>query len=1083
MILFDILYNITIYPIEFIIEIVFYLFNNVFKSGYATSLFFLSLIINFISLPLYNIAESWQAKERAIQEKMKPMIDNIKAVYKGDQRYLLIRTCQRINGYKTIYAFRGTLGLLIQIPFFLAAYNFIHNLSGLQLGSFLLIKDFSKPDGILNIGDISVNILPFIMTLFSLLAGLVYSKKLRFKESLPLYIVSLIFLVLLYNSPSGLVFYWTLNCLFSLIKNIFIEYKLYKTLVYKIKNKFDKKENFNNIYKIFICLSLYLIIIASIFDNTNNINNSNNNINNTNNIVINKYFLVIFGILVLLSILLNGQFIYFIKNKILTSKTLKNIINISTIIITIAFIILSILGNVERKGYLGIGSLIRDVEATYNYNMRVSYYDKTFRNNDIYGVIVNTNKLDSNIFSIEFEKYGSPFGIVKLNDDIKNIDKIEVYYKLFVKSIFLAIFILFITLFILFNNIYKYIFNIFNNIISDSFLEKRNLLIISSCLVISVLSGLFIPCQLIGSSPAEFEHPFNLIFQNLSMSLGLFLFYPIFIYILFSQKVKNFITLVFIFLSSIVLINAFIFVGNYGYITSDFIFDNAELLKASNKDIFFNIISIIIVFSTVLFVILKNKRILINIYFIILIVLIGISIYNIFNIIKEHNYIIYAEKEDTQTKNTQKIFKLSKTGKNIFVFFLDLGSSSYWHDIIEKHEKYKIGLDGFVFFPNNVSFSSHTLTVASLYGGYDYLPYEISANGCYNLEEKHNQALLTISLALEKYNYKSTMLNIPYANFQLYNYLNIHTNIKAYDNNTIYEYSINKYFNRQTNDYNNSEYTKNKKIMRFSIFRMLPINLRYDFYDDKGWFLNSLNINSSIFTYAMLNYTKDFININENGNYYNVIHNDITHEPFYFTSDFLPYMELKGVDKKDLDIYKDDVSVVHFYANIASINCITNFITYLKKNNIYDNTKIIIVSDHGRNVNTKAFDKNIEFANWYNALLMYKDFNSKGEIKIDTNFMTIADTPYLATKHISNIKNPFNNKLITNDYKTNGVFIIESIGVSPSEHFTNKFRFYNFYYVKDNIFDINNWKKFEINWETKENKEIELESAIKAQIR
>lgn len=113
MILFDILYNITIYSIEFIIEIVFYLFNNVFKSGYATSLFFLSLIINFISLPLYNIAESWQAKERAIQEKMKPMIDNIKAVYKGDQRYLLIRACQRINGYKTIYAFRGTLGLLI----------------------------------------------------------------------------------------------------------------------------------------------------------------------------------------------------------------------------------------------------------------------------------------------------------------------------------------------------------------------------------------------------------------------------------------------------------------------------------------------------------------------------------------------------------------------------------------------------------------------------------------------------------------------------------------------------------------------------------------------------------------------------------------------------------------------------------------------------------------------------------------------------------------------------------------------------------------------------------------------------------
>ncbi|TXJ30240.1 hypothetical protein EPJ69_11800 [Brachyspira aalborgi] len=355
------------------------------------------------------------------------------------------------------------------------------------------------------------------------------------------------------------------------------------------------------------------------------------------------------------------------------------------------------------------------------------------------------------------------------------------------------------------------------------------------------------------------------------------------------------------------------------------------------------------------------------------------------------------------------------------------------------------------------------------------MPYEISTNGGYNLKEKHNQALLTIPLALEKYNYKSTMLNIPYANFQLYNYLNIYTNIKAYDNNTIYEYSINKYLNVQTNDYANNN-SFNKKIMRFSIFRMLPINLRYDFYDDKGWFLNSLNINSSIFTYAMLNYTKYFININENGNYYNVIHNDITHEPFYFTSDFLPHLKLNKVNDADIIVYKDDNSVRHFYANVASMNILTNFINFLKRNYIYDNTKIIILSDHGGRLNTTLFaDTNINFINGYNALLMYKDFNSKGEIKIDTNFMTIADTPYLATKHISNIKNPFNNKLITNDYKTNGAYMID-LSSSPKveDQFSNAYNFKEYYYVKDNIFDINNWKKFQINWKTKENKEIEL---------
>ena len=224
----------------------------------------------------------------------------------------------------------------------------------------------------------------------------------------------------------------------------------------------------------------------------------------------------------------------------------------------------------------------------------------------------------------------------------------------------------------------------------------------------------------------------------------------------------------------------------------------------------------------------------------------------------------------------------------------------------------------------------------------------------------------------------------------------------------------------------------------------------------------------------MLLSTDYFINIKQSGNYYNSLYNMITHEPDFFSSDFLPYSELKEVDNKDLIIYKDNNSVRHFYANIASINCITNFITYLKKNNIYDNTKIIIVSDHGRNVNTKAFDKNIEFANWYNALLMYKDFNSKGEIKIETNFMTIADTPYLATKHLDKAKNPSTENIITNDYKNNGVYLINVNTWKSEGQFSNRYNFNQYYYVKDNIFDINNWKKFQINWKTKETKEIEL---------
>ena len=260
MIILDILYNITIYPIEFLIETLFFLFYRIFNFSFSISILFLSLSINLISLPLYNIAESWQAKERNLRNKMQPIIDNIKHVYKGDQRYLLIKTCHRINKYKTVYTFIGILGLLIQIPFFIAAYHFIYNLTNLSEGHFLFIKDFSMPDNLINISNIHINILPITMTVFSLLSANVYSKKLNFKESMPIYITSLIFLILLYNSPSGLLFYWNINCLFSLIKNIILEYKLmHKKPISKILN--------------IVCIPILIILIIISYINKTDIKN------------------------------------------------------------------------------------------------------------------------------------------------------------------------------------------------------------------------------------------------------------------------------------------------------------------------------------------------------------------------------------------------------------------------------------------------------------------------------------------------------------------------------------------------------------------------------------------------------------------------------------------------------------------------------------------------------------------------------------------------------------------------------------------------------------------------------------------
>jgi len=228
------LYMIFIYPVYMFVEFVFFLANNITDDYIGFSIVLLSITVNVICLPIYNVAEGWQEKERTVQKKLKSKIADIKAVFSGDERYMILSTYYRQNKYHPLYAMRGMFALLIQIPFFIAAYKLLSGLPMLNNTSFWFLKDLSKPDRLLYVAGMHINVLPILMTFINVVASMVYSKGLVVKEKLQLYITAVIFLVLLYNSPSGMVFYWTLNNIFSLFKNIFYRIKLNKKIWYFI---------------------------------------------------------------------------------------------------------------------------------------------------------------------------------------------------------------------------------------------------------------------------------------------------------------------------------------------------------------------------------------------------------------------------------------------------------------------------------------------------------------------------------------------------------------------------------------------------------------------------------------------------------------------------------------------------------------------------------------------------------------------------------------------------------------------------------------------------------------------------------
>jgi YidC/Oxa1 family membrane protein insertase len=228
--MFDILYTIIIYPIGQILEFIFVFFQKIFRE-IGLSVLGISAAISLLSLPLYTVAEKWQKIERDTKRKLKPKIDTIKAVFKGDEQYMILSVYYRQNHYHPVYAMRSTFGLLIQIPFFIAAYSFLSHLEALKGASFFFVSDMSVPDAFLLIGNQRINFLPILMTVLNCGSAAMYARNFPTKEKLQLYLIALVFLVLLYNAPSGLVIYWTMNNVFSLLKNF------YQAFNFKYKNR------------------------------------------------------------------------------------------------------------------------------------------------------------------------------------------------------------------------------------------------------------------------------------------------------------------------------------------------------------------------------------------------------------------------------------------------------------------------------------------------------------------------------------------------------------------------------------------------------------------------------------------------------------------------------------------------------------------------------------------------------------------------------------------------------------------------------------------------------------------------------
>ena len=195
----------------------------------------LAVVVRILIFPIAQVALKKNAKMIADQAKLKPLIKEAQARYKGDvvKSHEATMEIYREHGVNPHAAFGGCLPVLIQIPIFVALFNLLGQDIGLRGASFLGIDDLSEPDQLFALGftipllGSHFNLLPVIMGVSMVMATNLTTppgadSAQRRSQNRSMSILAIVFFVLFYPFPSGLLLYCITSNLLQFLQQRYV---------------------------------------------------------------------------------------------------------------------------------------------------------------------------------------------------------------------------------------------------------------------------------------------------------------------------------------------------------------------------------------------------------------------------------------------------------------------------------------------------------------------------------------------------------------------------------------------------------------------------------------------------------------------------------------------------------------------------------------------------------------------------------------------------------------------------------------------------------------------------------------------
>lgn len=581
-----------------------------------------------------------------------------------------------------------------------------------------------------------------------------------------------------------------------------------------------------------------------------------------------------------------------------------------------------------------------------------------------------------------------------------------------------------------------------------------------SALSLAVLSGIVIPSFLIESEVNlycyvdDYFSPAPFLITTFAKALGIFVLWPTCFYFLFSTGVKKILSVVLPLLVLGSLVNSFVFSGDYGPLNPDCTFmENPEFIPPISQ-ILLN--GVVLLGIAILFLLVLKHRYLIA-RTLCVIVLLSLVLFSGINTTKIFS--VYRNMTPPSKKDIEPVIHLSSSEKNVIVLMMDAFVSGLIPLILEEKPELQEQLSGFTWYPNTTTLGRVTmLGVPGIYGGYDYTPYEANLRVDKTVQQKHNEAVLSMPIVFNELGFKTTITDVPYENYleypvdpvyEPYPFINRMTTRGTYTKQWAADSGFKNSMVRSVNI--------NRNMIWFSVFKIVPPVLRKIVRYNDYWTSNGFSVDSAEFldNYSVLHFLPNLTSVQETSPTFHFIDNEAAHSVCSFMDEttFEPSSALLQQEISEVDS--------RFLTQTAILLRLGEWFDYLKQVGVYDNTRIIIVSDHGATAVPDNFPK-VPYR--FIATLMVKDFGATGLFKSDLTFMTNADTPALATADLTeDARNPFTDNAFAVANKKSYLKIASPAAESTRIRYNTQWKINKEDYWTldgDDVYDESAWRKY-----------------------